>query len=301
MLVSYAGTLAQAVIVTTAEDALQRNDRAVRKLVQSLPNRTSKEGDRAVTWEAVDSAVITEFIRSLALPSTPAGFDSQRLADYIDRQARQGELRSWSVLFVGGGSGGDIIAPDLAGTAIASTRLSNRSASPGPKTASRDYVLNNSNVLSPSDEFRDLGKKNLSREWIEELLEKRVFKDGDSVERAILDQAEGRSAVGVALQLSQHRYDVAKAAGRTRPNQKRPEDRPFGSAVRDIRPVDNALLIIYPLNGHGLDERLPVGRAVFTCALSFPSSSTATPVEYQVNEVYRQLQLDQLDAGFTDD
>jgi hypothetical protein len=156
-------------------------------------------------------------------------------------------------------------------------------------------------VLSPSDEFRDLRDKLLTREWIDELLEKRIFREGDVAEQAMLAQAEGRSVVEVALELSQHRYDVARAAGRTRPNQKRPEDRPFGSAVRDMRRVDNGLLIVYPLNGHGLDERLPEGRAVFACAVSFPSSSTATPVEYQVNEVYRQLQLDQLDAAFTDD
>lgn len=301
MLVSYAGTLAQAVIVTTSEEALERNDRAVRKLVEGLSNKTSRDGERAVTWERVDSARIAEFIRSVALPSTPGGFDSQRLADYIDRQARQRELRSWSVLFVGSGSGGDLITPDLAGTALAEARLSNRGASPAPNVNSREYVLNNSNVLSPSDEFRDLQGRVLTREWIDELLQKRIFRDGDAVERTLLDEAEGRPAVEVAIELSQHRYDVARAAGRTRPKQKRPEDRPFGSAVRDMRPVDNGLLIVYPLNGHGLDERLDQGRAVFTCALSFPSSSTATPVEYQVNEVYRQLQLDQLDAGFTDD
>lgn len=299
--VSYAGTLAQAVIVTTEKEALERNDQAVTKLVKGLPGRASKDGDRAVIWERVDVNKITEFIRGLALPVTPAGFAPQRLADYIDRQASQRELRSWSVLFVGGGSGGQIKLPDLADTALAGTMLSNRSASPGPEVASKDYVLKNSNVLSPSDEFRDLRDKKLSKAWVAELLKKRVFAAGDAAERAILDRAEGRSAVEVALELSQHRYDVARAAGRTRPNQKRPEDRPFGSAVRDIRPVDNALLIIYPLNGHGLDKRLPLGRAVFTCAISFPSSSTAAPIEYQVNEVYRQLQLDQLDAGYTDD
>jgi hypothetical protein len=301
LLVSYAGTLAQAVVVTAEKDALKRNDEAVLKLVKDLPGKVSKDGDRAVIWEEVEPAKITEFVRSLALPATPAGFAPQRLADYIERQARQRELRSWSVLFVGGGSGGRITSPDLDYTAVAGAMLSNRSASPGSEVGSRDYVLKNSNVLSPSDEFRDLRDKKLTREWIDELFKKRVFKDGDAAEWAILDQAEGRLAVEVALQLSQHRYDVARAAGRTRPNQKRPEDRPFGSAVRDIRRVDNALLIIYPLNGHALDKRLPEGRAVFTCAVSFPSSSTATPVEYQVNEVYRQLQLDQLDAGFTDD
>lgn len=301
MLVSYAGTLAQAVIVTTSEEALERGDRAVRKLVEGLPSKTSRDGERAVTWERVESARITEFIRSLILPSTPGGFDSQRLADYIHRQARQRELRSWSVLFVGSGSGGDLITPDLAGTALAGAKLSSRSASPNPNVPSREYVLNNSNVLSPSDEFRDFRDKTLTKDWIDELLEKRIFRDGDALERAMLAQAEGRPAVEVALELSQHRYDMARAAGRIRPNQKRPEDRPFGSAVRDIRPVDNGLLIVYPLNGRSLDSRLTEGRAVFTFAVSFPSSSTATPVEYQVNEVYRQLQLDQLDAGFADD
>jgi hypothetical protein len=55
------------------------------------------------------------------------------------------------------------------------------------------------------------------------------------------------------------------------------------------------LLLLYPLDAAhanlGVDQRTPI----VTCAISFPTSERAEPVEYQVNEVYRKLNLEQLE------
>ena len=70
--------------------------------------------------------------------------------------------------------------------------------------------------------------------------------------------------------------------------------------IRDLRHARRGLLLIYPLDSRNAgfaSDDLPF----CTCALSFPTSRNAVPVEYQVNEVYRKLNLDRLEEADSDE
>lgn len=165
-------------------------------------------------------------------------------------------------------------------------------------------LLKNSNVLNPPDQGIDLRGRLMDRAWINELLQKKVFEaegvDAKLKEREILEESDGEDAWSVAIRLSQHRFDVAKAEGKVRPNQKRPEDLPLGAVMRDMRPARMGLLLIYPLSGGELLDRLDPAQTIYSCVVSFPSSSRAEPVEYQVNDIYVRLRLAQLELADED-
>ena len=86
---------------------------------------------------------------------------------------------------------------------------------------------------------------------------------------------------------------------------------PNGRIVRELRPKTRGLLLIYPLSPplsaptrKGEDSSIePTGLAVDSApviglALSFPTSDTATSVEYQVNKVWEDTV--QEDAEYDD-
>ena len=134
--------------------------------------------------------------------------------------------------------------------------------------------------------------------WVQHLLGKRAFGENNPDERAVLEQAVGRNAVDVAMEISKLRYEADKKDGRVRANQS-PPTRPTGAVIRDIRQTSNGLLLLYPLDANAAE--LPSPKSILTCALSFPTSATAEPIEYQVNEVYRQLHLDQIEEPQADE
>ena len=87
-----------------------------------------------------------------------------------------------------------------------------------------------------------------------------------------------------ALEETQRRWRMNP--GRTR--RKEDPDTPSGLVLRDMRPSQRGLMLIYPLDPG------PAGMAdtpVIGYAISFPGSSSAGAVEYVVNNVYYQQEL----------
>lgn len=66
-----------------------------------------------------------------------------------------------------------------------------------------------------------------------------------------------------------------------------PPDTPVGPFIRKQRMPERGLLLIYPLDPKGVAGELPV----MGLAISFPSSTTAVPIEYLVNNVYWQQEF----------
>ena len=163
----------------------------------------------------------------------------------------------------------------------------------------RKYVLQNSNVLNPADQGIDLEGEVLDDAWVNHLLTKKVFSQGDPRERALFERSIGREALDVALDLSLLRYEMDREDGRL-PSTQQPPKRPVGAVLRDMRQTSKGLLLLYPLDAK--NAGLPSEpKSIITCAVSFPTSATAEPIEYQVNEVYQQLHLDQIEEPQTDE
>jgi hypothetical protein len=289
MQVSYEGTLAQCVRLDPK--FRKDNDAAVAKLMSGLgEGRLLKDGSLTRVWSDVVADDICQFLDAFKAPLGANGFDSQRISDFIRRQSSSGDLVSWTVALISANGG---VPAEVAGHPIGLVKRSN-SAPDGKEGGKLSYVLPNSNVISPPDQAIDFEGKLLDGEWVSHLLAKRAFGQKRPEELDLIASGVGKPAIQVAQQISEARYELDKAAQRIRPNQK-PPSQPIGAVLRDMRMTTCGLLLLYPLDAAhanlGVDQCTPI----VTCAISFPTSERAEPVEYQVNEVYRKLNLEQLE------
>lgn len=79
------------------------------------------------------------------------------------------------------------------------------------------------------------------------------------------------------------------SAWEQRPNKKpdaKPPTQPSGRAERQRRPVNNGLLLLYPLSAEAWREEAADEEPFVGFAVSFPASDAAEPLEYQVNPVF---------------
>lgn len=124
--------------------------------------------------------------------------------------------------------------------------------------ASEDTVYSTRRVVSPSDEFVDL--------------------DPDQYKRAM-----AATVAGAAGKLDRNGNQVVPRI-------------PSGPSIRAQRRADQALLLIYPIVSprKGKDEPLWAHPPLVGFAISFPKSPHAVSVEYRVNEIWTQQEMDDL-------
>jgi hypothetical protein len=284
--VSYEGTLAQCVLLATNKAVRDQNNLAVADLIARLGQaELKKEGSLTRVWKTGADNVCL-FLDTFDSPMGANGFDAKRIAQFIRRQQGQGELVHWTVALISTNNGK---LDSIAGLDIKLVERKNA----GEGGGQGHYELPNSNVLNPPDQAIDLRGAKLDAEWIKHLMSKRAFGEERLAERALIESSFGRDALDVAQEISLLRYEAEKTAGRIRANQMPPKQ-PLGGVVRDMRRTSDGLLLLYPLDAEAAGF-IGESKTIFTCALSFPTSPTAVPIEYQVNEVYRQLNLAQIE------
>ena len=86
-----------------------------------------------------------------------------------------------------------------------------------------------------------------------------------------------------ALCETRHRYRTNQGGSRHRTEPRNPG----GRDVREIRDQSNGLLLIYPLKESDIERTPFIGFAA-----SFPAAARDTPVEYVVNSVYWQEEME---------
>jgi len=98
------------------------------------------------------------------------------------------------------------------------------------------------------------------------------------------------SPVDESLDLSTEELERARSIDRGNPNRTNIDsDLPSGPAIRQSRPKDRGLLIVYLLTGEDNGNSYGgEGNEIVGFAVSFPRSDTAEPIEYWVNPVYQE-------------
>jgi hypothetical protein len=284
----------QTVALHKAPEVVKSNAHEVIRLLESqsmIPKPLDgKRGTRV--WTGVPVTEVTRFVSSFRAPSGAGGFDSVKIAEFIEKQVRKGELTHWTVALVGSGTGTEELIGRIGPVGLVKrTPVADLHGNQDRDT----YLLRNSNILNPPDQGIDFLDERLTDVVMAGIHQKKVFGESSGDHLALLEQLQGRSASmeDVALELSRLRFAREKAEGRTRKDQKEPTV-PYGAVYRDLRPVSRGLLLIYPLDGSKVDNL--GARVVYGCALSFPTSNTAEPVEYLVNEMYRRTMLAEVEA-----
>jgi hypothetical protein len=285
---SCAGTLVQTAHLP--KDArIARNAVRTEAFLRTLPPAPTLLEDRALVWREVPAETVSDYIAGMEYSIHSLKMAGADIAAFIRKQNQQGELINWTVALLSNSQTKEEARRDFAGY-----RIGLLSRNPASQAAS-DYALRKANILSPRDESLDLADFALTPTLAAALAQKPGLA---AKERAwLLDQgtvSPPRRLSEVALSLARRRAAEEQGAATPVPTF------PAGQLGRELRPKTHGLLLLYPLvqpdqvpevkkNGVVVAAREtinldPAGPPVIGLAFSFPTSESATRVEYQVSK-----------------
>lgn len=276
------------------DDRLARNTERTEAFLNSLSPSPEVVDERAVVWRGVSSDLLADYLAGQEYPIASMRMAGADLAAFIRKQNQQGELVSWTVALMANSQTAPDARRNFAGQRIGLLR---RNPARGIQTKT-DYTLRKANILSPPDQSLDLVDIKLTPELVEKLSAKPGFTEDERAWlRAEATGVESRTLDKIAVDLAKRRAIAAGGDAATKAEQIKFAP---GEIVRELRPKTHALLLIYPLEQPqevpareeqgvivtpaektGLD---PAGPPVIGLAISFPSSETASRIEYQVNK-----------------
>ncbi|MCE6999974.1 Z1 domain-containing protein [Saccharothrix sp. S26] len=259
---SYSGDIPETIMFDLRNGIVERNLERLKNFVQRLNQiavaRKDGEKDRpSIVWEGISpEEVVDHFLGQYEADAKAQRVKPAFITEYIRRCRKVGELSNWTVRLVSSGTGQSY---KLGSHTIG---LVERASTNDPISEQR-YVIRR--VLSPSDESRDL--------------------DEDQRKRAL---AETKL--------------VAKARAERGGKVSDPKV-PTGTVLRKQRRPDQPLLLLYTLEhpaataARKAKQPIPDGLSpIVGFAISFPFSRHATEVEYVVNDIWLQQELDDLDG-----
>lgn len=302
---SWEGTLVQTTDLPKEGGKIKANLVATEKLVSTLGASHTGKGRDTRIWHGVKSDKVAAFIASLRFPPLSAGASGQQLAAFIRKQDTKipAELTDWTVALVSNNQA------KACPYKIAGIDIGLLVRNPESQTETT-YRLNKSNILSPADESSDFTGLEFTRKWFDAV----CFKPDLVDDREWLEEQVGqkRAAYEVALDLTRRWLDVGKLR---KPKSARNE-RPNGRVLRVMRPREQGLLLIYPLQPPEEIKQIDDAKGrkgrpheftglksdadpVIGVALSFPTSNTALGSEYRVTLVWKKVMEE--DEHYDDD
>jgi hypothetical protein len=244
------------------------------------------------TWTNVPHDRVAAYVQALRLPAHSSQASGKQIADFIRLQANKApaELTTWTVVLVSTQNGwkGKVGSFNVG--------FVKRNPPSPPLEGAVEFALRNANLISPSNQSLDLFELPVG-DYLDALRETKEIPELD---------ADIPAEITTLHELSLH---ITKERAKHDPRPRKRKDGvsldpetiqiPNGRVVREVRPSTHGLLLIYPLlnprriKGRDSDDDAPEldtaedpGQPVMGVALSFPSSKTATTVEYQVNRVW---------------
>ena len=294
---SWAGVLVQSSQLPKDGKRVGNNLQATDTLLSALtaPECLGQRKNRI--WRNVEAAKVATFVETLQLPPLSKGASGQMIAKFIRQQAVKAdpELNFWTVVLisVSTGQGATIAGYDIG--------MAERSAE---HQTSDSFGVRKSNIISPTDEVLDFDKQVFTQEWFDRIAGKPDLRDDNDWLKVKI----GRDANEIALDLTRRWQQM------TPPKLKMPEKgqtiRPNGRVLRLLRRRSHGLLLIYPIQppaivkgGNGMPDSqtgmVDSGKPVIGVVLSFPTSDSASRVEYAVGKVW--LEQMQEDDQYDDD
>ena len=234
--ISYSEELVELVYYAREERVHQANFTFTDEFIKGL-GEYEKRGKSSFMWRDVNGKKVVGFLNGLV--THPLAVKAAGASKYISDMIRKGELTDWTVLLVSNAKPENRTV--LGGLDVGLTDRRNDDKNSNPNV----YIINRSHIISPGDEYEDLGSEERNR----------------------------------ALNLT--REDWADPNRRRR--SAAPPEKPTGRFARRVRDPRNGMLILYTLNPKLVGEELRT--PVVGYAISFPQSPTAVKTNYMLNEV----------------
>ena len=279
MRVSFAGRLVQTKYLLTDDSIRTQNRDVIARALNELGNGTEVPAKQQLVWRSIRPEWVCGLLKALNTPLKDVEANGERLAKFIEKQRETGGLQKWTVLLAGSARSDGLEAAFQNIWPI----VRRPAAESGLVEEMPVMALKNANILNPPDQYIDFVGAKLTEDHLEELRERNVFKEGGGLDDLqIMESCLGHDLTEIATQISVARHRRQEIRGVD------PPTNPNGGVVRDMRKMSEGLLILYPTVGGERDaSRLPM--AGF--AISFPRDENARPIEYLVNNVYKQLHL----------
>ena len=259
---SFSGELAQTSVLHTSPNILAGNLDATIKLLhacgepQEGPQITRQREDKLIKrggwlWRNIRHEDIVNFFNEYTSHPDVLRSSSHLLRNFVRSMAeKKGQLTHWTV-FLAEGDAGSAPFEFLPGLRI--EHMSRRTAS--AKSQANRYVLS----AWPGG---------------------RMFRDDEAIDLTV-------DAWNSALELTRHSRTADP--GRTIDGKEVPEPTtPDGRAVRAVRPKENGLLLLYPLDPNRANFEPGFGgweKPIMAFAASFPASSNSEVVSYAVDHL----------------
>ena len=279
--VSFAGDISETTVFSTAKRALEQNHAAASDFIgrltgagithvpdpeQRRPSGRANRWKGSHLWTGVPADYVLAFLDRFSTHEDAARANAPVLAKYIREQVRRGELVDWNVLLVGGDGAERVQLGQWSVDAV----IRQPKGGYGPD-------LTQPRIIRPGERF---------------------------VIRRLLNPRDE------AVDLDSDAYAAAMADTLTAPPKRKrksdkPPEAPSGVFLRQYRPAERGLLLLYPLarrqeiddNGRKFEHVfLPVDIAPIGLGISFPASSNAKSVSYVVNSIYGAGDDDEGDA-----
>jgi hypothetical protein len=297
MQLSYTGELVQTTFLYKRASHVEGNLRATELLTSSLgPSRRPRLQSRTDhrMWDNVPAKTVASYLRELTIHPRSFEADTLRLSDYIERQVEHAELGAWTIVLLSNQAAKTVWpaigSEENIGLYLRDPRRDVQNQEEEPAL----YALRKSNIINPPDQAVDFDDQAFDDAAIRGVLAKRAFNGPDrQPDRELLQGSAGRLIRDVALDLSVMRWKRGEIRGKKEP------EIPNGRVLRELRPENRGLMLLYPLTWHDSDMKpfanIERSIPIIGFAISFPVSDRAQPVEYLVNEVYQKLHLGDLE------
>ena len=261
---SFSGDLLETVSMYNDDKVLDQNLDATNKLIAACgaPNEinpermrgTQKQQWEGFLWNDIPADRIADFFESFITHPKARKVNSALLRDFVRSMAETGELTSWTVALLGGGSGGEH-------TFAAGLTISDMTKRTADKDTVDRYAIGR--LLSPRDEAIDLD----SAAWTAALARtKKMFNPDAGRQKNGVKPSEPDTPNGPSI-----RYI-----------------RGWGSEVDGVAPArERGLLLLYPLDPQQAGSDALAGRKdpVMAFGVSFPASDSGVKVEYAVDHL----------------
>ena len=261
---SFSGELLETVSMHSDHKILEQNLDTANKLIAACgaPHETNPKrirGDMEQRWDGflwndVPAEFIAEFFDSFITHPKARKVNSALLRDFVRSMAANGELTSWTVALLGGGSG----ASHTFTGGLTIDAMTKRTAD---KDIKDRYAIGR--LLSPRDEAIDLD----SAAWMAALAKTQKTFNPDA----------GRQKDGVKPTMPEtpNGSSIRQIRGR-------------GSETDGIAPAPHrGLLLLYPLDPQQSGSETLAGRTepVMAFGVSFPASDSGVKIEYAVDHL----------------
>jgi hypothetical protein len=243
---SWSGVLEQTTHVPTDGTRVQSNLRATDRLLRGIGSPDTNEPKRTRIWLGVPATTIADYLEELLVPPESARAAGKQVADFIRKQAAKmpPELTSWTVALISSQTG---VPQKIGGHDVGLVWRT-----PATIPVADSFALKNANIISPEHQSLDLKHMPFTAATVS----KAAASTAIAEDVRALGTNNWANMGDLAVAITRHRIGDGRLHGDKNTSVAN------GRVVRELRPKNCGLLLLYPLQPPTRDGKAGTGDSV---------------------------------------